>query len=78
MLENNNKNIIMNKKVVHYYHHHLLLLQQQQWTTFAMQNKNLKNENVNKLKKFGFLDWVDSETMFLGLFEEMRAARLIP
>jgi nucleoside-diphosphate-sugar epimerase len=34
--------------------------------------------NVNKLKKFGFLDWVDSETMFLGLFNEMRAARLIP
>jgi nucleoside-diphosphate-sugar epimerase len=34
--------------------------------------------NVNKLKKFGFLDWVDSEAMFLRLFAEMRAARLIP
>jgi nucleoside-diphosphate-sugar epimerase len=34
--------------------------------------------NVNKLKRFGFLDWVDSEEMFLRLFDEMRAARLIP
>ncbi len=34
--------------------------------------------NVNKLKKFGFPEWCDSEEMFIGLFEEMRAARLIP
>ncbi len=34
--------------------------------------------NVNKLKQFGFLEWMDSEEMFLGLFEEMRAARLFP
>ena len=34
--------------------------------------------NVNKLKRFGFLEWRDSEAMFLDLFAEMRAARLIP
>ncbi len=34
--------------------------------------------NVNKLKQFGFLEWADSEAMFLRLLTEMRAARLIP
>ncbi|MBT7361525.1 MAG: SDR family oxidoreductase [Rhodospirillaceae bacterium] len=34
--------------------------------------------NVNKLKAFGFLDWVDSEEMFIRLFDQMREARLIP